>query len=179
MRLRTSARRGPTEPVLPHAEKDSATSATCFRKKQKCSLVAAVFALSLSTTFSLLCLPFLSLTQSIIPSPSFRLFPTSTRPHRHSRRRRTALSFPGRRSTRLGSAHARRRCPWLLGLRAHLIPCWASRGAPRARHTPDAAESRGRRPRPGVIRWGGWVAVLPRAGTSDFFILLFPSGSGG
>jgi hypothetical protein len=105
VRLRTSARRGPTGPVPPHAEKGSATSATCFRKKGRkkqggeghlclgfaavlCSAVLSLRPSPLPHPVSLT-LPIQSLfPQSIIPSPFASLIPPLTSlPHRRLRRR--------------------------------------------------------------------------------------------
>jgi hypothetical protein len=192
---------GPTGTVPPHAEKDRATSATCFRKKKRereehlclpfrslpacppapvsISLYSTIPSLSLDAAAlpalslsrrrhilsPLLWLP--ALTQSIIPSPSLRLFPTPPP--------LTSLPFPpppppaaaaapaaasslarggGIRSgcyaaRRLSFVSPARAGGGLLGRRRSGGLCY---GAPRAGGAPDAAGSRGRRPGPGVIR---------------------------
>jgi hypothetical protein len=124
VRLRTSARRGPTGPVPPHAEKGSATSATCFRKKGRkkqggeghlclgfaavlCSAVLSLRPSPLPHPVSLT-LPIQSLfPQSIIPSPFASLIPHSPPFHTAaSGEGSTAASFLGRRSARIRSCSA-------------------------------------------------------------------------
>jgi len=138
------------------------------------------------STFSLLRLlfvsfPFLSLlTQSIIPSPSLRLFPTPltpSLPHRRSRRLRRRVSptaavvLPpealGSASLLLGGGGvpgcwARARIWSCAGLREVLLVA------------PDTAGSRGRRPRLAVIRPDSAGRLDLGAGTSEFFSSSLP-----